>query len=740
VRFFFALTLFLSAGLVFLFQPMCAKMLLPSLGGVPAVWNTCMVFFQAGLLAGYAYAHAGPRLFGRPLHAPVHLGLMLLPFLVLPIALGQRTPPADASPVSWLLSTLVLSAGLPFFVVASSAPLLQSWFAATAQPGARDPYFLYAASNLGSLAALFSYPFFVEPNLVLSQQSLWWTVGYGTLVLFTGACSLVLWKSRNQHAIVVGDRNSFRSPSLPEERGMNSVLRIRWVLLALIPSSLLLSVTSYLTTDIASIPLFWIIPLGLYLLTFILVFSNRFPRLPGFFRGGLPLVVMLLVLALLSEATEPLILVFGLHLAGFFWIAMACHAELARTRPAVEHLTEYYLWLALGGVLGGMFNALLAPVIFNTVAEYPLMLVLACLLVGVRKRRSAGAPQRPLPLLLDLVLPVFLGFLTMALVLAGQYYELEPGPISVAGMFSAPVLICYTFIERPLRFGLGLGAILLASAFYSGIHGRILVRQRSFFGVLRVTDKEDYRFLIHGNTVHGQQSLDPKRQTEPLTYYHHGSPIGQIFRVFRGDSRLDHVALIGLGTGALASYSEKDQTWTFFEIDPAVVAIAQNPKWFTYLQQARGNIQVVIGDGRLGLAKSADSFGLIVVDAFNSDAIPIHLLTREALAIYRSRLQKGGILAFHISNRHLDLEPVLANLAKDAGMACLVERDTHIIPRGRWASDWMVLANTRADLKQLERTRRWDLGQTEDSLAVWTDDFSNLLDVFRRRSLDLDED
>jgi spermidine synthase len=728
----YSLTLFVSAALFFLAQPLCAKMLLPRLGGAPGVWNTCMVFFQAGLLAGYAYAHIGPRVLGKKGHALVHLGLMVVALAFLPIALNQEDPPGDANPVFWLLTTLVLSAGLPFFLLAGSAPLLQSWFASSGKSGSRDPYFLYSASNLGSLLALFSYPLLLEPNLILSWQSSGWAIGYGLLVFLTGVCSLVLWEKHKNNFDTQGTvfQSVSDAPDLPR-------LRLRWALLALVPSSLMLSVTSYLTTDLACIPLFWVVPLGIYLLTYILAFSGKFSGMTGFVRGGLPLVVLLLVLVFLSEANEPLALVMGLHLAGFFWIAMACHGELARTRPPVEHLTEFYFWLALGGVLGGAFNALLAPWIFNTIAEYPLMLVLACILVGAPKRGRAEAQeggQSPKwkwsdSLFSDLVFPILLFGLTLAFVLGVRHYKLDPGPVSIAVVFALPILICYTFMERPLRFGLGLGAILLASTFYSGIHGDVVFQQRSFFGVHRVTEKEGFRFLIHGTTVHGQQSLDPVEQHEPLTYYHRKSPIGQVFKALKGDPRLNKVGLIGLGTGALACYSEENQQWTFFEIDPAVIDIAR--RRFTYLPNARGKIQVVRDDGRIGMAKSADAFGLIIVDAFNSDAIPLHLLTREALAIYRSKLRKDGILAFHISNRYVDLEPVLANLAQDAGMVCLVQRDRNMDrTAGKWASDWVVLTNAAADLKTLAN-HHWQAARTRPSLPVWTDDFSNLFSVFQ---------
>jgi spermidine synthase len=744
----FAITLLIGSGLLFLVQPMCAKMVLPLLGGSPGVWNTCMVFFQAGLLAGYALAHAGPLLLGARLHAVLHLGLLLTPLYFLPIALGQQPPAADAPPALWLLGVLVISAGLPFAMLAANAPLLQKWFAVTGHARSGDPYFLYAASNLGSMAALLGYPFLVEPNFSLSKQSSLWTAGYAFLALLCLACATVMWLSGAQAAPGpppnTNERTASPSPST----------RLSWLLLALVPSSLMLSVTTFLTTDIAAIPLFWVLPLALYLLTFIVAFASLVPH--AVVLRWLPLVVVVLVLIKLSEAAQPAGLVLGLHLFGMFWICLACHGELARQRPAADRLTEYYLWLALGGVLGGMFNALLAPLIFTSIVEYPLMLIAACVLVPPQPfpspppraapHRSVGAPagesggKGRRTQILDFALPIILGLLTAGLIVLGQGLALKPGPISVGVMFMGPVVIAYAFAARPVRFGLGLGAVLLAGALYPGVYGRTVYRARTFFGVHRVTEEGGFRKLVHGNTVHGLQSLDPAQQKVPLGYYHPKGPIGKLFEAMKGDPRLQRVALVGLGTGALAAYARPGEHWTFFEIDPEVIRIAgPETRLFSYLRDAGNKVDVRAGDGRLSLASSNERFGVIVVDAFNSDSIPVHLLTREALQVYRSRLAPDGIVAVHISNNYLDLEPVLANLAADASppMVCLIWKDL-TVPEpdkdlGRMPAEWVVLANSVADVKMLRVPFPWAVARSNAALRAWTDDFSNLFQALRRR-------
>jgi hypothetical protein len=745
----FAATLFVSSALLFLVQPMFAKMVLPLLGGTPAVWNTCMVFFQAALLAGYAYAHALPTLLGTRKSLALHLLLLALPVLVLPIALPFGwLPPRDSNPVFWLLAVLAVAVGLPFLVVSTTAPLVQRWFAGTDHASADDPYFLYGASNLGSMLALLAYPIILEPFFSLGQHTRLWTVGYFLYLMLMLGCALFVWRNSR-----LTDHHSLRAPTnqkLPAAANELTRARcLRWVLLAFIPSSLMLSVTSYLTTDIAAIPLLWVVPLAIYLLSFVLVFARRPPipyRLPAL---AMPRVILLLTLVMLSEATEPIWLLLFVHLLTFFVVAVACHGELARDRPLPRHLTTFYLLLSLGGVLGGLFNALVAPLIFSGVVEYPVVLILACFLGPLSaplhsSPRTGGRwpslvwPVRTRAGNYDLVAPLILGAGTAILVIALQAAGLEPGMRSIAFMFGLPVLVCYTFIGRPLRFGLGIATLLLASLFYHGVRGTVLYRERTFFGVHRVTESADGKThqLVHGNTVHGRQN--PRHAREPLSYYFRAGPIGQVFHAFSGTAAKPAVAIVGLGAGSLAAYGESGQHFTFYEIDPAVVRVAETPDFFTYLRDSQAKIDIVLGDARLTLHDApANAFGILVIDAFSSDSIPLHLLTREALELYLSKLAEHGILAFNISNRYLVLEPVLAALAEDAKIVCLdqdmTERDLSAedMNDGKFPSEWVIMARRRDDLGPLLRSSRWRPAKSRGDVAVWTDNFSNLFRVFR---------
>jgi hypothetical protein len=723
----FSLTLFLSAFLLFLVQPMVGKMVLPLLGGTPAVWNTCMVFFQAALLAGYAYAHAGPLWLGLRAHAALHLGLLALALLMLPLALPPGLdPPRQSSPVLWLLGLLLLTTGLPFFLAAASGPLLQRWFASTRHLSAADPYFLYGASNLGSLLALLAYPALVEPNWPLPEQGLLWALGYASLVVLTCVCALC--------ACTVPPSLARPSPAVAPVEGEAPTTgrKARWVLMAFLPSSLMLSVTTYLTTDIAPIPLLWVVPLGLYLLTFILVFAPRQLLSPRAFRRGLPVAVVLVLLALLSEATEPLWLLLGVHLLGLFVVAMACHGELARDRPPAAHLTGFYLWLSVGGVLGGAFNVLLAPLLFPGVAEYPLALVLTCLALARPGARVARA---------DVALPVALGLLTVALVLFGRVLVFPAASAHVEAMmrfgvmFALPVLVCYTFAGRPVRFGLGVGAVLVAGLLAPSVHGTIIHQERSFFGVHRVAvdPTGTFRVLVHGNTVHGRERINRTGPAEPLAYYHREGPAGRVFAAFAKRRPAGRVALVGLGAGALAAHGRSGQEFTFYEIDPAVIHIART--YFSFLREAQADCTVVAGDARLTLADAPEGYyDLLVLDAFTSDAIPTHLLTREALALYLSRLKKDGVLCFHISNRYLRLGPVLADLAADAKLLCRMREDLFLsreqLAGGRSPSVWVVLARRPEDLGELATNSFWVRVGPRPGKAVWTDGFSDLLGAF----------
>jgi hypothetical protein len=733
IPFAFALTLFISASLLFCIQPMIAKMILPVLGGSPSVWSTCMVFFQAVLLAGYAYAYAMTAWLRFRRQAALHFGVLLLPLLVLPFTITPgtvRAPSPDANPSFWLLGLLLTSVGLPFFVGASTAPLLQKWFAETGHPAGKDPYFLYGASNLGSLIALLGYPILMEPSLRLAQQGLLWAVGYGVLVVMTLVCAVLALRAPRDLPRAIDEPIIGAAASHPRVRQ-----RLSWVALAFIPSSLLLGVTTYLSTDVASIPLFWIIPLALYLVTFILAFSRReILPLRVLTRASL-LAILLLVLV---TCVYPVQVIFvPLHLLVFFLAARVCHGELARRRPAVRHLTEFYLAISLGGVLGGVFNALIAPVVFDRVVEYPLAMVLACLaLSGV----AAGSGSRHLRArMLDFALPLALGSAILAVRLRltdPATIATSPDNLKMILAYGLGILTCFTFVERPVRFALGIAALLGSGILMS--QGQVLHRERSFFGTLSVVRLEPgpYHQLIHGNTVHGQQRLDPDHRRQPLTDYYRTGPIGQVFEVFGQRSSRPTVAVVGLGTGSLAAYAQSGELWTFYEIDPSVVRIASNPTYFTYLHDCRASArEVVVGDARLRLRDApGHRYDLIVLDAFSSDAIPVHLLTREAIALYRSKLAPDGMMAFHISNRHLDLAAILGAVARDEDLVCRVRRDTRLNPDeqrlGKFVSTWAILAERETNLGSLATDPAWVLPKVRLNEAAWTDDFSNIFEHF----------
>ncbi len=735
----FILNSFLCATLLFWVQPMFARMALPLLGGSPGVWTTAMVFYQAALLAGYAYAHATFARFGVRRQTWIHLGILILPFFFLPVAVPEGwLPPADTNPVPWLFLLLLAGVGIPFFAVATSSPVLQRWFSTTDHPTAHDPYFLYAASNLGSMLALLSYPLIVEPLLTLEDQGRLWSWGYAAAFILTLGCAvpLLLRGTPSNDSPPQPLPSASRQKEKSEERP-SWARRGLWLTLTFIPCSLMLGVTTFITTDLASIPLLWVIPLALYLLTFILVFSRRRILPLPLARRLLPIAAVAIILILTTGSNEPLPLILGFSLAAFFIAAMCCHGELAATRPAARHLTEFYLCLSLGGFLGGAFNALLAPVVFTSVAEYPIAVTLACLfgLLGPDHRRLRAINAG------DVLVPAGLGLLTALLFLASDHWRpAEDAHTAVRTILAGiPALLCYLCSRRPVRFGLAVGAILFAGHGIAGDHGRVLHAERSFFGVHRVTTDRDERFyrLVHGNTFHGKQSRDPARRGEALAYYHHTGPMGQVFEAVDSFPE-NRIALVGLGTGALAAYGKTGEKWTAYEIDPAVERIARDTRYFTYLEDSAAEIKVVLGDARLMLENTPDRhYGLIVLDAYSSDAIPVHLLTRESLRLYREKLAPDGLLAFHISNRHLDLPPLLSALAEDAGLYYLFQDDTiasaEEADEGKLPSEWVIMAECESALDPFRRDPRWQSVGSEDPPRVWTDNYSSLFEVFRWR-------
>ncbi|HYD37727.1 MAG TPA: fused MFS/spermidine synthase, partial [Allosphingosinicella sp.] len=646
----FLATVLTGSFLLFLTQPMVARMALPRLGGAPAVWNSAMLVYQGLLLAGYAYAHFLTRLRPRR-QAGLHLALFALAALWLPIGLTEATLPAEAAAALWAPGFLASSIGPLFFIVSAQAPLMQRWYALEGARG--DPYPLYAASNLGSFAGLLSYPLLVEPLLTLEQQSLVWSAGYALLVLMVATCALTVPAA----AVEAPPRAAGPAPSWRR--------LLHWMALAAVPSGLMLSTTTHLTTDIVAIPLLWVLPLAFYLLSFVIAFAAR-RRPADIVVAVAPLFLLVAGGFAFSGGTEQPFFTATLGLLLLFIVAVALHAEMYRRRPQAAHLTAFYLALAVGGVLGGIFCAILAPTLFDWAYEHPLLIAAAALLV----------PQTPFLPWAERMRPALRWGLVLAAFALSFAADMKLGPFD--DDFSALVgsilisLIALNFIGSRAAFALGVVALMMSYGGWSKLEeSRDGIRTRSYFGIYTITTRQTppTRQLTHGTTLHGAQNLTPGMEAEPTTYYARRSGIGHALasaRIFHGPNPA--IGVVGLGSGTLSCFAEPGQDWRFFEIDPAIVRIASDSSRFTFLSRCAPRARIVLGDARLSIAREpAGRLDLLAVDAFSSDAIPIHLLTREALQVYRRALKPDGLLLIHISNRYLDLEPVLAAAAERDG-------------------------------------------------------------------------
>jgi len=574
----FCLALFTGSGLLFLAELMFAKMVLPLLGGTPAVWNTCMVGFQALLLGAYAYGHWSIRWLGMRRQVGLQLFMLIAVALALPIAMPVGwQPPAGRTPILWLLAVLPVGVGLPFFAVASTAPVLQRWFSGTGHRAGQDPYFLYAASNLGSMIGLLAYPTLLEPFVHLANQSCLWSAGYIGLIGLVGLCALFVKPQQETSRVISTEKITIRR-------------RVRWILLAMVPSSLLLGTTTFITTDIAAVPLLWIVPLAIYLLSFILVFMSR-PLVSHRIMVRLqPVVVLWVALFMLGRVAQPVWMVLILHLTALFVSSMVCHGELAADRPSIGRLTDFYLTMSLGGVLGGLFNALLAPLIFHSAAEYPIALVAACALCpGIPSRKSGNLWTRRI---LDLVVPVAVGVLALEMPrVLGMIFGHDSMGMRMIGL-GAAVMAAGTAIRRRPRFiGALVALFLVISA--GAAKGEVLAIRRSFFGIHRIVRNTDGPFndLYHGTTVHGRQFVDvkdgsPSRPTVALTYYYRTGPIGQLLLERQAAGQARRIGVVGMGVGSLAAYAGQGTQLTYWEIDPAVRWIAEDSGYF--VSEVRG--------------------------------------------------------------------------------------------------------------------------------------------------------
>ncbi len=734
------------------------------------MWNTCMVFFQVVLLAGYLYAHRSTGKFGVQRQAIFHLILLVAVLVAFkaamvstpngsPLAvLGSFIPDDSDNPVLGLVALLTIAVGVPFFVLTTSSPLLQRWFAATGHPSAKDPYFLYAASNAGSLLGLLGYPLLLEPRLTLWEQQWVFAVAVMIYISLVVICALIVIRSQRKQCNVEDQFASQQlrlcTPELAPEGEQQAIPLsksriVRWVFLAALPSSLLLGVTTHVSANLAPVPLLWAVPLSLYLISFILVFA-RWPNKVHQAIGRLtPVLLLLVVLSLLLNASEPFALIGLLHMGAFFGVCLVCHGELARDRPPAEHLTAFYFWMSLGGVIGGVLNGLVAPIIFHKLGmvEYPLVLVLAG---AVRPRCDASAKEPPLRIVDVLVVLTLLG-ISVGLVLFVSNYVVSPIPLDepetwqeklVRGglMFGLPAAATALLVHRPKRYALCLGALFVAGAFDVGRLGETLHMERNFYGVLRVARSPDGKFvrLIHGTTIHGQQRIDEPGPPRPMTYYYEWGPVGRLFQdLSQRNQQLKRVAVVGLGTGTVAYYAQPGQQWTFFEIDPAVARIAQNPEYFRFLSSCKADsCEIVLGDARRQLTRRPnESFDLIILDGFCSDSMPVHLLTREAFTIYLQKLTPGGVLAVNVTNPHLDLAPMIARIANsfEEPLAVRIRHDQPTETtraEGKSESSWMILARNETSLGPVGWDPYWD-GVTPTEGQIWQDDFANLLAAWK---------
>ena len=758
----FSFTLLISSFLLFLVQPMIGRMILPSLGGTPAVWNGCVLFFQAILLAGYAWAHYGPPRLGVRNHLIAHLTLLTLVCFLLPMQLvDDWAVPTDSNPIGWLIGQLTFCVGLPFFVISSSAPLLQRWFGLSSGDDDSEPWFLYAVSNVGSLAALLSYPFLVERYMGLTDQGWFWTGGFMLLAAMFIVCGFFT-LSNSKRSNLIRTNAKAKSNPIPWKK------RLHYIILAAIPSSLMLGVTTIVSTEVGSFPLMWSIPLALYLLTFVFVFSKRNPvshQLLIFILPGMLLLMPLI--SLIDPGSNPRMMI-GIHFSIFFVVAMVCHGELNRLKPSVEQLTEFYLMMSIGGVVGGAVNSLVAPNVFSSILEYPLMLIAACLVLPARKMLAGGSEKGKGSTTTKDWFQEYIGFrpLLVAASLGFSWVLFElvelPTGIRIAIGFGIPAVICLSMIESPKKFAIGYAVLALACPLLMEIRD-VVTRERGFFGVneIALDDKGKFIMLVNGRTLHGMQRLDQNENPEPLTYFHVEGPVGDVFRL-HGD-HCSRVAVVGLGVGSLAAYANENQDFDFYVIDPVVCRFASDKRYFSYLSSAKecgANVNLILGDARIQLdllrgrmvgdqqpvTRSAfhpasyrknkpQKYQLMVMDAFGSDAVPLHLLTEEAIQLYLDLLEEDGLLVLHVSSKFINFTPIGAGIAEKFGLAAAMRVDIPdkktVDETGRTPSFYLVMSRDSKVIETFyESGSDWRPIDSQRKL-YWTDEHTNVLDVIR---------
>ncbi len=723
----FLLTILTGSFLLFLVQPMIARMALPRLGGAPAVWNSAMLVYQALLLAGYAYAH---RLSREPVRrqAMIHLALFAVALLWLPLGLASFNMPANGSPIFWVPWLLVASIGPLFFVVAAQAPLMQRWYGFAGNEG--EPYALYAASNIGSFAGLIAYPLIVEPFTALNSQTWIWSSIYLLLMALVAACALLVWRSNSATVSVPEIEES--TPPISWRR------RLYWIALAAVPSGLMLSTTSHLTTDLMAMPLLWVIPLGIYLLSFSIAFAEN--QRPAYWISRFAPVVLVVAGAFVFIAGgKAAINGAAATLSLLFFVAVALHNEMYRTRPAASQLTGFYLMMSVGGVIGGFFCAIVAPLLFDWTWEHPILILLAALLMPKLSLFEFDHRDPKLKWAIAVI-----GLVALAIGVWGGISEPDEASLKKIIMAATVVTLGVAVAGFRWPFVAAMAGVLAISGGWNNIKASVDGgRMRSYFGTYKIDSSEDgrVRWLMHGTTMHGMQLLDdPKR---PISYYPETSGVGLALiaapRLYGPDAS---IGVVGLGTGTLACYRRPGQNWQFFEIDPLMIEIAREKKVFSFIDRCAPDVDITLGDARLTLADVTEGkFDILALDAFSSDSIPLHLMTKEAFATYRRALGPDGVLLVHISNRYIDLNPVIAAEAKANGWHAALRHDSPtdaLVAAGSRASQWIALSPDAAKLAQLTgkvdtkkdryyNPTQWIMLDPPGTTRAWTDDYASVL-------------
>jgi len=680
----FASTILLSAFLLFLVQPIIAKQILPWFGGTSAVWTVCLVFFQVLLLLGYTYSHLITRHLAPRQQARLHIALLLASLLFLPIIPSVAfKPAADTDAALRILLLLTATIGLPYFLLSTTGPLLQKWVAPRFPE--KTVYRLFALSNFGSLIGLLAFPFAIEPFTTSRTQSIVWSGAYALFVL---ACALSAWKSsRGAEGPHVVDTSapSADAPAGPAPSGRDYAM---WLAFSALGSVMLLASTSHITQNIASVPFLWVMPLSLYLLTFVLAFEGRGGR--GWYERWMMFVTLLFVVGMAAGLSAgrgvlDVSLAVPLYSVGMFVSVFFCNGELALRKPTPRYLTQFYLTISLGGALGGLFVGLVAPRLFPTTFELPLALM---------------------------------ALAAMGLVVVWNNKYLI-GPALVASLATA----------------------WYGSEYLTFLRDDVIYMHRNFYGTLRVREQGtgdlQVRRLLHGVILHGEQSTTAPDRLEPGTYYARTSGVGCAIeaRQAAGPVRL---GVVGLGVGTLSAYGRAGDTVRFYELDPDVLALAKN--YFSYLPSSPSTLEFVLGDARLSLERelargARQGYDVLALDAFSSDSIPVHLITREAIDLYMQHVAPDGILAIHISNRFLDLKPVLANIAQSLGLKARLVSDSPTGSGSASITDWVLIARTDAPFAHESLDVATPI-EPNPSLSLWTDQFNNLLDVLKSSPLE----